>query len=424
MIISILFFASFLVFLHGHNCQRETIQPHLRVASFNVQTFGYKKYNKKDAADIIKKIITRYDFICLQEIVVQKKPFLGSLLKDINYVYSSKKPYVMNVSPPVGTNSTTKEQYLYLYRKDRLEFLDARVYPDPKNRFIRPPYIAYVDSSTTRSLSRFVSICVHTRPSDAANEIDALAEVYDYAKNLYDNENALIMGDLNAGCKYVRTNDWANISLRTRPEFQWLINSSIDTTSHASSCAYDRIIITGSEMKRDTIHSSVRPFYYQAEYNITEKLVKEVSDHVPVEFSLRGKVSRSFVENIHADICIRVYDRRPSDTEISVLKNRNISGFDVEFYDDVERCRQRLIITKKATNSRDLISSLKDLNVKMSNVLSSETVETIDFKSDHGALLDCGSYNTVTHPEYKLTINCYSVTDICTVYLCRQTFLN
>ncbi|XP_067134896.1 deoxyribonuclease-1-like [Centruroides vittatus] len=85
----------------------------------------------------------------------------------------------MNASPPVCTNSTTKEQYLYLYRKYRLEFLEARVYPDPKSRFIRFPYIAYVDSSTTRSLLRFVPICVHTRPSDAPNEIHALAEVYD-----------------------------------------------------------------------------------------------------------------------------------------------------------------------------------------------------------------------------------------------------
>lgn len=50
----------------------------------------------------------------------------------------------------------------------------------------------------------------------------------------------IFLGDFNAGCSFVRSNDWPSIRLRTSPAFHWLIPDSADTTVGPTVCAYDR----------------------------------------------------------------------------------------------------------------------------------------------------------------------------------------
>ncbi|XP_023232670.1 deoxyribonuclease-1-like isoform X2 [Centruroides sculpturatus] len=420
-----LFLTVSVLFLHGLCCNEDSaaIHSHLSIASFNIQNFGDKKFCKKDVVNVIKKIITRYDLICLQEIVAQKRAFLYNLLNDINRI-SSKGQYAMVISASLGRNSTSKENYVYFYRTNRLTVAEVQVYPDPNKLFFRPPYIAYLHSPTTRSLSSFIAICVHIKPNKSANETSALADVYDYAKKLYRNENSVIMGDMNAACKNLRVSEWSNISLWTRPEFFWLINNSVDTSTYTSSCAHDRIIITGDEMKQDTIYNSVKALDFQAEFNVTEQLTRQVSDHFPVEFQLRGKVPSVFVDNILTDICISVYDKRPSKRLFQMIDNNNIRRLNFNVYKDFNGSRARLTTIKRTTNVQDLLSSLEDFNKKSNYVLSPETIETIRFKVKHGSLVDSGSYSSIVNAKYTLNIDCNLITGFCVVYICKQTFFN
>ena len=76
-------------------------------------------------------------------------------------------------------------------------------------------------------------------PTDAVTEIDHLVDVYDDAKTRFGINDAIIMGDFNAGCTYVN-DDWSSIRLATDHRFYWLINDVKDTTSASTECAYDR----------------------------------------------------------------------------------------------------------------------------------------------------------------------------------------
>ena len=50
----------------------------------------------------------------------------------------------------------------------------------------------------------------------------------------------MVLGDLNADCKYITQNEWERVSLRKRTEFTWWIGDNVDTTVKRTNCAYDR----------------------------------------------------------------------------------------------------------------------------------------------------------------------------------------
>ncbi len=55
----------------------------------------------------------------------------------------------------------------------------------------------------------------------------------------WNNDNILIMGDLNADCRYVGKEKLKNLKLKDE-YYHWLIPDTADTTVSATDCAYDR----------------------------------------------------------------------------------------------------------------------------------------------------------------------------------------
>lgn len=49
----------------------------------------------------------------------------------------------------------------------------------------------------------------------------------------------MIMGDYNADCSYVNSEERANLLLRDS-SYLWLIDDDVDTTVSSTHCAYDR----------------------------------------------------------------------------------------------------------------------------------------------------------------------------------------
>ncbi|XP_037669501.1 deoxyribonuclease-1 [Choloepus didactylus] len=260
----------------------------LRIAAFNIQTFGETKMSNATLSTYIVQILSRYDIALVQEVRDKYLVAVGKLLDELNR--DAPNTYQFVVSEPLGRNSYT-ERYLFVYRPDQVTVLDSYNYDDGcepcgTDTFSREPAIVKFSSPFTQ-VREFVIVPLHAAPTDAVAEIDALYDVYLDVLKKWGVEDVMLMGDFNAGCSYVTPSQWASIRLRTDPAFQWLIPDSADTTVSSTHCAYDRIVISGTLLQRSVLPDSATPFDFQASYGLSNQLASAISDHYPVEVTLR-----------------------------------------------------------------------------------------------------------------------------------------
>ena len=107
------------------------------------------------------------------------------------------------------------------------------------------------------------------------------------------------MGDFNAGGSYVGASHWPGIPLRRdASRFSWLIPDHLDTTvAGGTNAAYDRVVAA------DGASAAVEPgsgavFRFDSEFGLSSDLALRVSDHFPVEVTLRPRVHPSVGENV------------------------------------------------------------------------------------------------------------------------------
>jgi len=87
---------------------------------------------------------------------------------------------------------------------------------------------------------QLVLIGIRTNPNRAEEEMEALVTVHSTVERLWNTDDILIMGDLNADCRYVSRRVLDGLTLRKESRFRWLIDDDVDTTTTNSDCAYDR----------------------------------------------------------------------------------------------------------------------------------------------------------------------------------------
>uniref|UniRef100_H2YIL1 Endonuclease/exonuclease/phosphatase domain-containing protein n=1 Tax=Ciona savignyi TaxID=51511 RepID=H2YIL1_CIOSA len=236
--------------------------------------------DKPQVVDILIEIVQRYDILMIQEIRDSAGTALPELVDDVNAV--SSVPYDFVVSPRTGRTSS-KEQYGYIFRSDKVSVIGEYQWPDNADVFEREPYSVQFSRKSAGSQKTFSYISIHAKPDDAVSEIDHLDDVYDDVAKIY-GEDAMIAGDFNADCSYVCSTCWQSIDMWTDPRFTWLIGSNVDTTVSSTDCAYDRIVVAGSAMTANSGPGSV--FRFDLEYKLSYEETKDVSDHYPVEFLL------------------------------------------------------------------------------------------------------------------------------------------
>jgi len=83
---------------------------------------------------------------------------------------------------------------------------------------------------------------IHTQPSSAYDEINALVDVYEEAVRYYGNTNGIILGDFNSDCSYLSQRRYDMLVLVTDSRFTWLLDNDVDTTTGNSTCAYDKCV--------------------------------------------------------------------------------------------------------------------------------------------------------------------------------------
>ncbi|KAG2455872.1 DNAS1 protein, partial [Polypterus senegalus] len=185
----------------------------LLIGAFNIKSFGDSKMSNATLADIIVKVVQRYDIILIQEVRDADLTATNSLMKKLN---RAKK-----------VSAVSSFQY-----DDGCESCGT-------DTFNREPFVVKF-ASPFSAISEFAIIPQHTSPDEAVKEIDALYDVCRETTSQWKSDNILLMGDFNADCSYVRPSDWSKIRLRSNLQFEWLISDSIDTTVTNTNCAYDR----------------------------------------------------------------------------------------------------------------------------------------------------------------------------------------
>ncbi|XP_007937766.1 deoxyribonuclease-1 [Orycteropus afer afer] len=260
----------------------------LRIAAFNIQTFGETKMSNATLSHYIVQILNRYDIALVQEVRDSHLTAVGWLLDSLNQHAPDTFHFV--VSEPLGRNSY-KERYLFLYRPDQVSVLDSYQYDDGcepcgNDTFAREPAIVKFSSPFTE-VSEFAVVPLHAAPLDAVAEIDALYDVYLDVQKKWDMEDIMLMGDFNAGCSYVSPFHWASVRLHTSPAFEWLIPDTADTTVKSTHCPYDRIVVAGTVLQGAIVPNSAVPFDFQTAYGLSDELAQAISDHYPVEVTLK-----------------------------------------------------------------------------------------------------------------------------------------
>ncbi|XP_004864822.1 deoxyribonuclease-1 isoform X2 [Heterocephalus glaber] len=231
----------------------------LKIAAFNIRTFGETKMANATLSSYVVQILSHYDIALIQEVRDTYLTAVGKLLDELNR--DAPDTYHFVVSEPLGRN-TYKEQYLYVFRPDLVSVLDSYQYDDGcepcgNDTFSREPAIVRFFSPFTRQQAGISW------------------------------QDIMLMGDFNAGCSYVTPSQWSSIRLRTSPTFQWLIPDTADTTVTSTHCAYDRIVVAGSLLQSAVVPGSAAAFDFQAAYGLTGQLAEAISDHYPVEVTLK-----------------------------------------------------------------------------------------------------------------------------------------
>ena len=88
--------------------------------------------------------------------------------------------------------------------------------------------LIYCNITVTEKIDFFV-VAIHTQPTKATAEINALDDVYNTFKHRYKTDFGFIMGDFNYGGRYVRSNLQDHLDI-DKPPFVRLISKTDGTT--------------------------------------------------------------------------------------------------------------------------------------------------------------------------------------------------
>ncbi|XP_051914252.1 deoxyribonuclease-1-like 1 isoform X1 [Hippocampus zosterae] len=267
----------------------------LRVCAFNLQHFGESKAKKQDVMQTYAKIITRCDVCLLQEVRDNRQKALPQLLEHLNK-YDLQHEYKAVASERLGRSEAYQEQYVFVYRANKVTVTGQYQYPDDKpgdvDAFSREPFVVRFKAPKT-AIKEFVLIPQHTSPANVSKELDALYDVLQHVRRMWKTENIILLGDFNADCAYLSKRSRGKLRLFRDSNLFWLMPEKTDTTVRDStSCAYDRIVVHGDTLANAVVPFSAKPFNFQMEYRLSEEEALKVSDHYPIEVLLKNNASK------------------------------------------------------------------------------------------------------------------------------------
>jgi endonuclease/exonuclease/phosphatase family metal-dependent hydrolase len=247
--------------------------PAIRIASFNIQTWGDEKEKKPYVMATIASIVQNFQIVAVQEIRTKDQYFVDNFLR--TYVNQNGRKYNKVVGPRLG-RTVSKEQYAFIYDTAAIEVNPACVFTvnDPEDLLHREPFVAQfrVRGPPEQQAFTFVLIDMHTDPDETKSELDTLEKVYQAVRRACPGEDdVILLGDLNVDDGHLgelgRISGIYPVVRRTY-------------TNTRQNAQYDNIIFHGPSTTEFTGRWGVFNFAQQFGLNINQAL--EVSDHFPV----------------------------------------------------------------------------------------------------------------------------------------------
>ncbi|KAL6072776.1 Deoxyribonuclease-1-like 2 [Balamuthia mandrillaris] len=291
---------SMAVFVHG--------EP-FRLGSFNIQQMGDTKIlsGRDEVVNVIVSTLLRFDIIFIQELQNGPNdacgqytgPAICALLAAMNEL--SDTPYGLNVGP----RANGVEQYAILYKEHIFSVEESFPY-SPAETFARTPQVVLMKHKP--SGNQFWSINIHTQPTKAREEIQALTDVV-ASLSLDVTDMVVVLGDFNSdGSYFSERKGWPLFFAALGDGWMNAIHDDMDTTVAHSDNTYDRIVLSPS-LAETLIPDSAAVFYYDdpsqggfsmsaiQEEGCAKKYISQcpatvneaaskVSDHYPVEVFL------------------------------------------------------------------------------------------------------------------------------------------
>jgi endonuclease/exonuclease/phosphatase family metal-dependent hydrolase len=251
--------------------------PAIRIASYNIQAFGPSKADKPHILYTLAEIVRQFDVVAIQEVRTQDDYHIPNFVRLVN---QTGRRYDHIVGPRLG-NTTSTEQYAFLFDADRIEadFSNYYTVRDPDNLLHREPLVASfrVRGIPPEEAFTFTLVNVHADPDVVDAEIEALAEAYRVVRLAgRDEDDVIMLGDFNADDRHLGR-------IAQIPGVKPLISGAFTNTRQNR--LYDNLVIHQPSTTEYLGRSGV--FDVMRQFNLTMDQALQVSDHLPVwaEFS-------------------------------------------------------------------------------------------------------------------------------------------
>ena len=222
------------------------------------------------------EVINDYDLVAVQEITDKSENAPDVLLKALK---AEDRDWDLVLSRRTGVDPTDRnyqEQYGFFYRSSVVQPIEeGKLFLDPNDAFVREPHAT--PFKTVEEDLTFVLMTIHTSPTFALPEVQALAEAYLWANSEWPwEDDIIILGDFNAACSYVKPDDLVGAAITTS-SFTWVVPDNADTNvATSSACAYDRVVLDAGAAS-----------HYNGSWGIDQReSIANISDHFPVWFDL------------------------------------------------------------------------------------------------------------------------------------------
>jgi len=252
------------------------IKRNLKICAFNIQIFGDAKMADDFARTNLVKIFKNFDLVAVQEIRDSNGDAFPAFVEALN---AERNVFDMAVGERQG-RSHSKEQYGFVWNRNRIELKESFNYKDSGDKFEREPFVGLFSTKVkSQCLKDFFVIPIHTKPGGGTvteDEINELVNVYDHSTKKFNTTSCIIAGDFNAEGSYVSKKNLESLKLRTDKRFTWHIGNEVDTTVGNSDCAYDRILTTGD----CTTHAiDAQVYKFDDVLDLSQEEALKISDH-------------------------------------------------------------------------------------------------------------------------------------------------
>jgi deoxyribonuclease-1-like protein len=252
----------------------------IRVATWNIQTFGEAKLQDPLAMNVIVEVLRNFDVVAIQELRAHSQDVVPQLVALLNAGGQHHYDYVLG--PRLG-RSSSKEQYVYVFDLASIEVDPYQHYTvnDPDDLLHREPLVSWFRArgASPEQAFTFSLVNVHTDPDEVDRELDVLDDVFFVVRDDSRREDdVILLGDFNVNDKNLR-------QLGQIEGLTWIVTGNTPTNTRGNA-QYDNIFFHRTATTEFTGRGGVLDF--MREFNLTVDQAVQVSDHLPVwaEFSV------------------------------------------------------------------------------------------------------------------------------------------